>query len=384
MSIKQEKDKIKKSLTIEQVFELCAELGGEPQMHDNYFVSKTICHNPLGEGSMKLFYYNNTKLFKCFTQCAGDAFDIFDLVTRVKQTNGEMRPSYDENGQIIYNSWSLYNSIVFVAKYFNIPIDINEEQGFSGLYLALDDWEVIKRYKEQEQEQKTEKKVEMKIYDKDILEHFPHPHIEPWENEGISYEVMQECGIAYDPCHQGVIIPHFDSNNNLIGVRERTLIKSEEEYGKYKPAFINGQLFNHPLGFTLYNLNNSKNNIKTMKKAIVYESEKSTLLHRSYFGAEGDISVAVCGSSFTQHQCSLLLNLGVEEIIIGFDKQWKQLGDEEFQKWTKKLESINEKYKRYVLISFIFDKQNFLKYKSAPIDEGVNKFLKLYEERIVL
>lgn len=383
MSIKEEKNKIKKSLTIEQVFDLCAELGGDPQMHDNYFVSKTICHNPIGEGSMKLFYYNNTQLFKCFTQCAGDAFDIFDLVTKVKRIKGEVKPSHNDNGEIFYTDWGLYDSILFVAKYFNIQVNLNEEQGFSGLYLALKDWDIIKRYN-QEENIKTEKKVEMKIYNKDILKHFPCPHIEPWEDEGISYEVMKECEIAYDPCCQGIIIPHFDANNNLIGIRERTLIRSEEKYGKYKPAFINGQLFNHPLGFTLYNLNKSKDNIKIMKKAIVYESEKSTLLHRSYFGKDGDISVAVCGSSFTQYQCSLLLDLGVEEIIIGFDKQWQQLDDDEFQRWTKKLESINEKYKKYVLISFIFDKNNLLKYKSAPIDEGIDKFLKLYNERIVL
>lgn len=383
MSIKEEKNKIKKSLTIEQVFDLCAELGGDPQMHDNYFVSKTICHNPIGEGSMKLFYYNNTQLFKCFTQCAGDAFDIFDLVTKVKRIKGEVKPSHNDNGEIFYTDWGLYDSILFVAKYFNIQVNLNEEQGFSGLYLALKDWDIIKRYN-QEENIKTEKKVEMKIYNRNILKYFPRPHIEPWEDEGISYEVMKECGIVYDPCCQGIIIPHFDANNNLIGIRERTLIRSEEKYGKYKPAFINGQLFNHPLGFTLYNLNKSKDNIKIMKKAIAYESEKSTLLHRSYFGKDGDISVAVCGSSFTQYQCSLLLNLGVEEIIIAFDKQWQQLGDDEFQKWTKKLETINNKYKRYVLLSFIFDKNNLLNYKSAPLDEGIDKFLKLYNERIVL
>lgn len=384
MSIKEEKNKIKKSLTIEQVFDLCAELGGDPQMYENHFIAKTICHNPSGKGSMKLFYYNNTQLFKCFTQCAGDAFDIFDLVTKVKQINGEMRPSYDKNGQILYTNWGLYDSILFVAKYFNIPVDLNEEQGFSGLYLALDDWEIIKRYKEQEQNIKTDKKVEMKFYNKNILKHFPQPHIVPWEKEGIKDEVAKECGIAYNPCNQGIIIPHYDIDNNLIGIRERTLIKEEEQYGKYKPAIINGIQFNHPLGFSLYNLNKSKDNIKIIKKAIVYESEKSTLLHRSYFGKDGDISVAVCGSSFTQYQCSLLLNLGVEEIIIAFDKQWQQSGDDEFQRWTKKLEAINNKYKKYVLISFIFDKNNILEYKDSPIDRGSEKFKTLFKNRIIL
>lgn len=382
MSIKEEKNKIKQSLTIEQIFDLCADLGGEPQMYGSHFISKTICHNPVGEGSFKLFYYENTQLFKCYTACGDTSFDIFDLVTKVKSQSGEMRPSYDEEGQVVYRNWGLFDSILYVAKYFNLSIDLNEPQGFDGLYMTLEDWEVLKRY--QPQEQKQQKRVELKHYDAKVLRYLPQPHISPWEEEGIAYEVSKECGIAYNPCSQGVVIPHFDMYGNLIGIRERTLIKSEEDYGKYRPSIINGQQYNHPLGFSLYNLNNSKDNIKIMKKAVVYESEKSTLLHRSYFGKNGDISVAVCGSSFTQYQCSLLLSLGVEEIIICFDKQFRQAGDEEFKKWTKKLTTIHEKYKRYALISFAFDKWNLLGYKDSPIDCGKETFLELFNNRIIL
>lgn len=382
MSLKEEKNRIKQSLTIEQVFDLCADLGGEPQMYGSHFVSKTICHNPVGEGSPKLFYYKNTQLFKCYTACGDTSFDIFDLVTKIKLQSGEMRPSHDEEGHTIYRDWSLYDSILYIAKYFNISVDLNEPQGFDGLYMALEDWGVLKRY--QPQEPKQQKRVELKYYNKDVLRHFPQPHIIPWEKEGITYAVAKECGIAYNPCSQGVIIPHFDKDNNLIGIRERTLVKAEEDYCKYRPSIINRQQYNHPLGFSLYNLNNSKDNIKTMKKAVIYESEKSTLLHRSYFGGNGDISVAVCGSSFTQYQCSLLLDLGVEEIIVCFDKQFRQLGDEEFQRWTKKLTAINEKYKRNVLISFAFDKWNLLGYKDSPIDCGEETFLELFNNRIIL
>ena len=52
----------------------------------------------------------------------------------------------------------------------------------------------------------------------------------------------------------------------------------------------------------LYNLNYSKNQIKNIKKAIVFESEKSCLLYKSYFGIENDISVACCGSSLSAYQ----------------------------------------------------------------------------------
>ena len=44
----------------------------------------------------------------------------------------------------------------------------------------------------------------------------------------------------------------------MIGIRERTLIKDNEITGKYKPAIINHKMYNHPLGFNLYNINNMK------------------------------------------------------------------------------------------------------------------------------
>lgn len=51
--------------------------------------------------------------------------------------------------------------------------------------------------------------------------------------------------------------------------------------------------------------------------------EKSCLLYASYFGMENDISVAVCGSSLSNYQIQLLLDLGIQELIIAFDKQFK-------------------------------------------------------------
>jgi len=52
----------------------------------------------------------------------------------------------------------------------------------------------------------------------------------------------------------------------------------------------------------LYNFNNSRCIIPKIKKAIVFEGEKSCLKYQSYFGIENDISVACCGSSFSAYQ----------------------------------------------------------------------------------
>ena len=112
--------------------------------------------------------------------------------------------------------------------------------------------------------------------------------------------------------------------------------------------------------------------------------KKSCLLYSSYFDIENDISVAVCGSNISNYQINLLTKLGVEEVIIAFDKQFKIKGDLEFNRWTKKLTDIDKKYRKYVKISFMFDKNDILQYKSSPIDEGKDKFIKLYEERFSL
>ena len=143
-------------------------------------------------------------------------------------------------------------------------------------------------------------------------------------------------------------------------------------------------MYNHPLGYNLYNLNNSKDNIKKIGKAIVFEGEKSCLLYQSYFGHNADISVACCGSAISSRQMDLLINAGAKEIIIAFDKQFQEKGDDEFKHLVRNLKAIHRKYNNFVSISFIFDKQNILGYKDSPIDKGKENFLKLFKNRIVL
>ena len=191
--------------------------------------------------------------------------------------------------------------------------------------------------------------------------------------------------IGFYPGGDQITIPHFDINGRFIGLRGRTLCKEEgERYGKYRPLKVGKDLYNHPLGMSLYNLNNSKNNIKLIKKALVFEGEKSTLLYQSYFGLENDISVACCGSSLSTYQVQELIDVGAEEIIIAFDRQFKEIGDEEFQHLKKNLLKLRTKYKNYVNISFIFDKNIITGYKDSPIDCGPDIFLQLFKERIVL
>lgn len=378
-----DKDSIKNQLQIDDVLRLVAELGGEPIMGSTgtFFTSRTICHNVLGEGSRKLYYYDNTKLFQCFTDC-GASFDIYELVQKVKNINGEYKVYYNREGNPVTREWQLFDAVDFVAVYFGFSAETSE---FEDIQFKLKDWELFDKYDKINQIKEAPKQiVELKLYDDTILQHLPRPIIKSWESEGISREVMLKRGIAYDPRTQSIVIPHYNINGQLVGIRERTLIKEDEIYGKYRPAILNGLMYNHPLGFNLYNLNNSKDAIKIIKKVIVFEGEKSPLLYASYFGIENDITVACCGSNLLNNQMQLLLSLGVEEVVIAFDKQFQEIGDKEWERLVKNYKALYAKYGAYVQISFMFDKGNLLGYKDSPIDRGKDIFLKLFEERVTL
>ena len=116
-----DKLKIRESLTTENIFDLLYEFGGEPNASAFGLISATICHNPPGEGSKKLYYYENTGLFKCFTGC-DEYFDPFQLVIKVAKI--QWGKDFDLN-----------DAVRWVAQRF----------GFSGEYAdapdeKLEDW----------------------------------------------------------------------------------------------------------------------------------------------------------------------------------------------------------------------------------------------------
>ena len=363
-----DKLKIREALTTENIFELLQEWGGDPSRDVFGYVSATICHNPPGEGSRKLYYYENTGLFRCYTGC-DSYFDIFELVTKVAKIQWD-------------KDFDLNDAVRWIAQKF----------GFSGDHENrpededLDDWKYLANYERIQDIVLKDNSIVLKAYENDILERFNYTvKIGPWLREGITQDALNQARIGYYPGGDQITIPHFDKDGRFIGLRGRTVCAEEgERFGKYRPMRINQILYNHPLGMNLYNFNNSKDKIKIMKKAIVFEGEKSCLLYQSYFGLDNDISVACCGSSVSAYQIQLLLDAGAEEIVIAFDRQFQEIGDEEFKHLKTNLIRLRDKYKNFATVSFIFDKNKLTDYKASPIDEGPQKFLQLFKERIIL
>lgn len=365
-----DKTEVRQALTLENYYDLLTEFQAEPIYSSFGLIARTVCHNnPIEEtGSYKLYYYTNSGLFHCFTGCEEPSFDIFQLVIKVAAIQHNLE--YDLNDAVRY-----------VAQFCGIQSSYyNPEEKESA------DWEYIKELGRIQNIEITDYHAQLKEYDKDILNRFNYNVIiTPWLNEGISQKILTEACIGYFPGDEQITIPHYDFMGRLIGVRGRALCAQEAElYGKYRPIRIGKTFLSHPLGFNLYNLNHSQNAIAIIQKAVLFESEKSALLYRTYFGDDNDISVACCGSNLSPYQVQLLVDAGAKEIIVALDRQFQEINDDEFRHLTRNLTKMNEKYKNNIQLSFIFDKNKITNYKASPIDEGPDKFLQLYKERIYL
>ena len=366
ISYSYDKDLIKQQMTIDQVYDLLEEWHAEPEIKGDTIISRTIDHNYLNDttASHKLYYYNNSKLFVSFT--GAGSFDIYQLVLYVKNREEGLE-------------WELPQAVNFIAQRLGIaPKEADAFEDFDSLtdFIYLTKSDKIKEIKPLQQ------LVELKEYDGSFLKNLPRPVIYDWVQEGITKEIMDLRGICYDPKSNGVVIPHYDINNRLVGIRERSFDPLQIElFGKYRPAIFNGKMYNHQLSFNLYNINNSKDNIRRLKTAIVFEAEKATMQYASYFGEENDISVAICGSSFIAYQAWMLLQLGVEEIVIGLDKDYIEINSPEHTKLCKTLKNIHYKYSPYTKISFLFDTEGLLGYKQSPTDRGKDVFLELFYNR---
>ena len=360
-----DKDKIKESLTLDDTFRIIENLGGKPEYSSFGFISETICHNHQGEGSRKLYYYSNNKLFFCYTECG--SMDILEVIRRNKSL---------EDGE-----YTLYLSMQYVASMFDYNFEVeNQEKS-----LVKNDLQILKNYTVISK--KTEKtKLEYNLYNDKILNNLGFIPPQPWLNEGITIDTMKRYKIRYYGTDHKIVIPHFNMNNELIGIRGRALSKEDENlYGKYMPIKINKTMYTHPLSTNLYGLNLNLNNIKKIRKIIIFEAEKSVLLYDSMFGEENNISVAVCGSSISIVQQDIIKNICcVDEVILAFDKEFQNIGDKEFNKNKEFLLGLASKFKNYSNVSIVFDKFDMIGYKDSPIDKGKETFEFLLNNRILI
>jgi hypothetical protein len=196
-----DKVEIKNNLTLENIFELLYDWGGDPEYSSFGILSATICHNPQGEGSRKLYFYSNSNLFHCYSGCEEPSFDIFELVRKV--ANIQWGKNYDLN-----------DAVRWIAQRFGFSGSVKIEETD-----LLDDWKILSDYDRIQEIEFKINNVLLKEYDDKILDRLNYNvKIAPWLEEGITQEVLDLARIGFYPGGDQITIPHFDKNGRFVGV----------------------------------------------------------------------------------------------------------------------------------------------------------------------
>ena len=365
-----DKELILSSLTKEDVIKICMALGSSYPKQDNNgnLIFQSICH---GSDSWKLYYYctdidYKKHIFHCYSRCS-DSFNIVELVIRANRTQGKTI------------TW--YKALYYIAKTTGKVFTGESENDNKTSVITDFNW--INRL---QQIKKNKKSIpNLTEISENILEVFYYAPHQDWLNDNISREALSRYEIGYYGLTNQITIPHRDMNNRLIGIRGRFLDPEDiEAIGKYVPLQINGRILSHSLGSNLYGINVTQDKIKTIKKVMVVEAEKSCMQAYSYFG-EDSFVVAACGSSITRTQIKLLLNyLQVEEVIYAPDRDYHESNSYEAEVWYQKIIKRLAPLVPYCKVTLCADSKERLPYKASPTDMGKDMLLELLDEKIII
>lgn len=359
-----DKDQLKENLTADDVIRLLHKLGAENVTDlsetKGYITANTICHN-LHDGSEKLYYYVDSQLFYCFTECSC-SFDIYELVQK---------------------RFRLHNNEISFAK----VVEWVAQQSGKSFGFGFGEVEIKPPPVQSELEwmnrfvRKKTKLEEPPVYNDKILEVFSKVHHPSFLEDGISHRAMDKFEIMYYNKEERIVIPHRNKDGGLIGIKGRATRQDEIDRGfKYIPITVQNKMYNFPTHSNLYGLYQNQETIKRLKKVIIFESEKSVMQCETYW-PNHNFSVALCGRNISQYQIDMLLELGVEEVQLALDKEFKEIGSLEYQRDIEHILKIGSKFAPYVRVYTLFDRYGLLDYKDSPSDKGKEILVQLMKKK---
>lgn len=310
----------------------------------DHYVLPTVCHNHNhSHASHKLYLYKNEEeanpLFHCYTDCS-ETFNVYQLIQKVYALNGK---------EIDYReAFRLFHGKDYQYKKEEQPIEVMYDKTF-----------------------KNPLEVYLPEYNEHVLDLFSTKDTDPWAEEGLSLELLQEYKISYSKSMQAIYIPHYDWRGRLVGLRARTTDRTKEEHYKYMPAHLNNVFYRHPTSLNLYGIWRNQGEIKQAKKVWLYEGEKSCLMHTLL--NDNKLALATCGKNISKWQQDMLIHyLGVEEVIIAYDKEYKTF--EESFEWLQKIKGQFKYLNLFVRVGVMLDQANLFNPKEAPVDRGIEEF----------
>lgn len=344
---------IKSQITDDDIILLMDSIG-VPLVSANsqYLLFFSVCHYPndWDKHKPKLYYYIDSQHFHCYS-CSSD-FDVFGLIQHIKHINFNQAVSY-----------------VCSTLHIN-AVDYKENN-------EIDPWQRdLRRWLNYTDD---DKQANLTVYNPVVLSVFEHLYPSDWLEYGITRDSMDKFGIGWYSRLACISIPVF-FNNQLVGVRGRYTKPSDIAKGKYRPiAMLDGNVLKFSTAACMYGYNQNKAAIAKSHQAILFESEKSVLKAPSY---NIDNALAVFGSNISKRHIELLLELGVNDVVLAFDSDYHVVGDDDFKFFVTKMKKLCAKLRPYFSVSIVYNNQGYDAYKCNMMDLSYDKAMKLYESRV--
>lgn len=213
---------------------------------------------------------------------------------------------------------------------------------------------------------KQHKKVSsVKIYPDDCMEKYEKKDekLAVWEAEGISKESLNRFQIHYDSFSNRLVYPIRNVKGQIVNIGGRTLDPDFKEKKLRKYTYFSGWGEMD----VIYGLFENMQAILDKREVILFEGCKSVLVADSW-GIHN--TGALLTSHLNPNQMKILARLGVR-VVFALDKDVRVRDDHNI-----------EKLKRYISVEYLWDREDLLDEKDAPVDKGLEVFKKLYEQRL--
>lgn len=187
--------------------------------------------------------------------------------------------------------------------------------------------------------------------------------LQVWLNEGISEDSLKRFEVKYDSFSDRLVYPIRNLSGRIVNIGGRTLDPEWKEKSLRKYTYFHGW----GTMDTIYGLVENMDEVLKKREVILFEGCKSVLLADTW-GIRN--AAALLTSHLNPHQMKILARLGCR-VVFALDKEVRIREDHNIQR-----------LKDYVEVEYLWDKEDLLDEKDAPVDKGRDVFLRLYADRL--
>ena len=312
------------------------------------------------KGSPKLYFYKDSQIYFGYT--SSRSYDIISLVqTRLA---------------LLKQPCSFLDACQFILDTTNInPDSISHVKKEGHVY----DWSNLERFVRVRKYGN-----QLSEYNRNIIDTLPPLYPQAWIDEGISEETMDKYQIRYyERCNQ-TVIPCFDDEARLVGVRVRNWDKDRVEQAKYMPLVtLDGQCYKFNTNQVFYGINYNKPEIERTGKVIIVESEKAVMKLDTYMGRH-NIALGMYGSNLGIQRRNQLLKMGVNTVSYVVDNDFIGQDDEFFEQWREKIRHFIKLWDGFCRVEIVWDNLGLLGPKENATDRTKEVWEQLWENREII